>query len=133
MPKLVVVLIRFGSRGGALNISDTGADPAKRVFDICDLVQNGRGKRPITIESADDFDPDDAEAYHHAHLMSLRASDCPVFADNKGQSDDSDHCLMSLLQRAEDHAAAKGLQGDERPMVTYVVAGIDSWTTDIES
>lgn len=126
----MVVCIRFSSRGGALNISDTGADAAKRIFGVWDLVHNGREKRPITIEPADDFDPDDTEAYHYAHLMFPSASDCPFFADNKGRPDNSDHCIMALVQRAEDHAAAKGLQGDQIPMVTYVVAGVDGWTTN---
>lgn len=126
-PRLVVIPTRFSFRDGTLNITDTARDSSQRVFELWELVHNGRPQPATTfdVDSPDDFDAGSPAFHFFAHTMSPRASDNLVFQDNHRQPDDSDLCLMGNPQKFDDDAAVKSLQGEERPPITYVVAGSD--------
>ncbi|KAK6431843.1 hypothetical protein LTR95_011993 [Oleoguttula sp. CCFEE 5521] len=95
-----------------------------------DLVFNGRPSSPIEVEAAETLDPDTFSLFHY-HIVS--PSHLPVFENKGGNATPQDTTLIAMLEKLDEHSAQQSKEGDDRPLVTFLVVGVDGWTTDTNS
>jgi hypothetical protein len=100
-------------------------------------VHNGRAEDPVEVQTADEVhlggEGDGDSFYLHKYLMPAHSSACPIFQDNNGDHQPPDDIMMAILQKLDESSRQHGLVGDDRPLVTWVVFGVDSWSTSPES
>ncbi|KXS98011.1 hypothetical protein AC578_8756 [Pseudocercospora eumusae] len=102
---------------------------AARTLQIWHRVHNGRAEdlRQIDPTNLEALEQEDV-AFYHAYTM-VRSSVTPAFRNDAGiqtPQDDTVRDLLTELNRI-------GSQKSEKTLVTWLLAGVDAWTTDIDS
>jgi hypothetical protein len=100
-------------------------------------VHNGRAEDPVEVQTADEVHlrgkGDEDRFYLHNYLLPERSSSCPVFQGDSGNHQPPDITMMAILKKLNDRSRHRRLVGDGRPLVIWVVFGVDSWSTSPET
>jgi hypothetical protein len=134
-PKLIVVPWRMSrARPGFANIADKAKNDTSEVTDYWNLVHNGRPESATDLADADGLDLASDEFYVHQYLLPPpRSSSTPLFESPAGQPTDQDVTCAEILAKLDSDAASRNVHGDDRPLVTWLLAGVDCVCTHMDS
>ncbi|KAF2173635.1 hypothetical protein M409DRAFT_48582 [Zasmidium cellare ATCC 36951] len=132
---ITIVVIRHSgidksleTRPGHWNIHDTMDEIAEKNLEYYWTVHGGTPDKPRRVADVDD--PDLSEPKNLAWFYKIIRSSCaPALKGNNGSADGNDDDLIKILDKMDNF----GEDRDVKTKVTFLVAGIDGWTTDADS
>lgn len=131
-PDLLIVPVRhsrLSSGNNELDVADAASrsrDSALQFLKYYLLVHWGRKDAPVEVQSADQYIED--EPCFHVHTA-VCSSTTRAFQMDNGRPSVADEATTELLQRTN----ALAEQNGARRLVTFIITGVDGWTTNNDS